>query len=242
MSTRAGKAITIHRLRRRSRPRRSRKSADIASFNLDHEPPATLWLIRHAEVDRKYQRVFGGRIDMELSVRGHKQAEGLADYLEKKRLDVVYASPMRRVQQTLAAFRRNGMPKPSVLTALREVDFGDWTGLSWEEVQSQFGVSPYTWLEQLESAGIDKAECATSLRARLAPCLRGVLVRHRGQQVALVCHGGVIRVFLAILLGWSLSQLAAVEIDYASVTQVVWTNRRPVVQLLNFCPWRDLPA
>jgi len=242
MSASRGKVITLRRIRRRSGLDRAARSAVTESLKLYHEPPAILWLIRHAEVDHKYQRVFGGRIDMELSARGHRQAAALAGYLVGKGLDAVYASPMRRVQQTLAAFQGNGMPKPSVLAALREVDFGDWTGLAYTEVRSKFGVSPDTWLTQLECAGIDKAECASSLRARLEPCLHGILLKHRGQQVALFCHGGVIRVLLAILLGWPLSQLAAIEIDYASVTQVVWSNLSPRVQLLNFCPWRDLPS
>src|SRR5579864_8168457 len=67
------------------------------------EPPATrLLLIRHGEVEARYQRLFGGRIDMNLSPRGKRQAKTLANYLEAKTIDAIYASPMKRVQQTLA--------------------------------------------------------------------------------------------------------------------------------------------
>ena len=66
-------------------------------------PPSTrLLLIRHAEVEASYQGVFGGRIDMDLSPRGHDQAATLARYLHEKPLSAIYASPMKRVQQTLA--------------------------------------------------------------------------------------------------------------------------------------------
>jgi len=206
------------------------------------KPPlaTTLWLIRHAEVDEKYRNVFGGRIDMGLSPAGHEQAAALASYLHGRRFDAVYASPMKRVQQTLAACQGNGLPAPVVLTDLREVDFGDWTGLSWEQVELQFGISPLTWLDQLECEGIKNAECAPALRARLEPAIRQVLASHQGQEVALFCHGGVIRMLLAILLEWPLSKFAAVEIDYASVTQVMAGKDRSRVQLLNFSPWRDL--
>jgi broad specificity phosphatase PhoE len=200
----------------------------------------TLWLIRHAEVEEKYQRVFGGRIDMALSRRGHDQAAALAEYLHGRSLDAVYASPMKRVQQTLDACRNNGLPQPAVLPELREVDFGDWTGLSWEEVELKFGISPFNWLHQLECDGIQNAECAISLRNRLEPCLRRVLSKHRGEQVAMFCHGGVIRMLLTLLLDWPLTNLASIEIDYASITQVAWTAERSRVHLLNFSPWRDL--
>ena len=201
--------------------------------------PTRLWLIRHAEVETRYQRVFGGRIDMELSPRGHQQAAVLAEYLHQRPFAALYASPMRRVQQTLAPLAVNGMPQPIFLPDLREVDFGDWTGLTWEEVHARFQIRAFQWLDQLECAAIPKAESAQMLRARVEPCLRQILARHLGQRVAIACHGGVIRMVLAILLDLPLAKMAAFEIDYASLTQLVLLPGQVEVQLLNFAPWRD---
>jgi broad specificity phosphatase PhoE len=204
-------------------------------------PSATcLLLIRHAEVEARYQGVFGGRIDMELSPRGHEQAAALAKYLHGKPLGAIYASPMKRVLQTLAPLLVNGAPKPIILPDLREVDFGDWTGLAWEEVQASFGISPFTWLEQLECDGIANAECAETLRDRVETCLRQILAAHAGQPVVIACHGGIIRVLLAILLRWPLARLGAFEIDYASLTRVLVRPQRAELQLLNFTPWREI--
>src|SRR5512137_1878921 len=85
-------------------------------------PSTRLYLIRHAEVEARYQGVFGGRIDMELSPRGHQQAAALAGYLKHKTFDAIYASPMKRVQQTLSPCLTNGAPKPVILPKLHEVD------------------------------------------------------------------------------------------------------------------------
>ncbi len=208
---------------------------------LKPEPVTHLWLFRHAEVEAAYQGIFGGRIDMELSPRGHEQAAALARYLHSKRFDALYASPMQRVQQTLAPVLRNGMPQPVLVTAFQEVDFGDWTGLSWEQVQSRFGISAFAWLDQLESGGIANAECADTFRARVEPALRDVLARHPGQHVAIACHGGVIRMILAILLDWPLSRVKAFEIEYASITEIACTPSTARLQLVNFTPWRELP-
>ena len=202
----------------------------------------TLWLIRHAEVEERYQNVFGGRIDMDLSRRGRDQALALARYLQHKPLDALYASPMKRVSQTLAPLLLNGTPQPTLLPELREVDFGDWTGLHWTEVQSKYGVSALDWLDQLECAGIPNAECATALRSRVEPCLRRILDSHNGGQVALVCHGGVIRMCLSILFQWPLPKLSAFEIDYASLTQVLWRPQRSRLLLVNFTPWSHSPG
>jgi broad specificity phosphatase PhoE len=196
-------------------------------------------LIRHAEVEESYHNVFGGRIDMGLSPHGHKQSQALGKYLKGKRLDALYASPMKRVNQTLEPVLGNGGPKPVVISDLREVDFGDWTGLHWLEVQKRYGISALAWLDQLECAGIPNAESARTLRSRVEPCLRSVLQRHAGQHLALACHGGVIRMVLSILLDLPLSKMAAFEIDYASLTQVMWTPPLARLQLVNFAPWRE---
>ena len=206
-------------------------------------PPATrLLLIRHAEVEASYQGVFGGWIDMDLSPRGHDQAATLAKYLYEKPLSAIYASPMKRVQQTLAPFLRNGVPKPVILPDLREVNFGDWTGLSWDQVQEKFGVSAFSWLDHLECGGIANAECGEMFRERVEPCLEAILADHVGEQVAIFCHGGVIRMVLSILLRWPLSSMAMFEIEYASLTQIALLPHKPRLQLLNFAPWRDLAS
>lgn len=197
-----------------------------------------LLLIRHAEVEPDYHRTFGGRIDMNLSAHGHDQAARLARHLEHHRFDAVYASPMKRVQQTLAPFAANGHPPARTEDALREVDFGDWTGLVWEQVQERFGVSPYDWLTELEHGRMPNAETGAQFRSRIAPLLDQVATGHAGQTVAMFCHGGVIRAALAILLDLPLVKMAGFDIDYASLTEVKLGSRGNEVQLLNFVPWR----
>jgi broad specificity phosphatase PhoE len=218
---------------------RKRKQRAASPSTLATPPSTTFWLIRHGEIEKRYQNVFGGRLDMKLSARGHRQADALAEFLHGKQFDAVYASPMRRVQQTLAPLLRNSLPPPVVLPELREVDFGDWTGLGWEEVERKFGHSAFGWLDQLEQAAIPGGESARQFRDRLEPVVRGWLARHPGQNVAVVCHGGVIRMVLAILLDWPLPKMAAFEIEYASVTQVVVSPTRTRLHLVNFTPWRD---
>jgi broad specificity phosphatase PhoE len=199
-----------------------------------------LWLIRHAEVELRYQGIFGGRIDMDLSPKGHEQAQALAQYLHRIRFDVLYASPMRRVQHTMAPFTTTGNVRPVVLQELREVDFGVWTGLAWGEVNERYGIHPSQWLEQLEAGLIPQAECARTLRLRVEPCLQQILRKHPGEQVGIFCHGGVIRMILAILLELPLPKMGAFEIEYASLTQIDLLPQKAEIRLLNFTPWRDV--
>ena len=74
----------------------------------------------------------------------------------------------------------------------------------------------------------------------MEPCLEHILTRHPGQQVAIFCHGGIIRVLLGMLLRWPLSSMGMFEIEYASLTQVVLLSNKAKLQLLNFAPWREM--
>jgi broad specificity phosphatase PhoE len=202
--------------------------------------PTRFVLVRHGEVAEPYQRAFGGRIDMELSPRGHDQAAVLGRYLRHRPIDAIYASPMRRAQLTLAPFADHCPGPPIIRPGLREVDFGDWTGLTWEQVHARYHVSAFRWLEMLEAAAIANAESGAAWRARTEPCVREILDAHPGKTVAVVCHGGVIRMLLSILLELPLPKMASFEIDYASVTRVERHVHKTEVTLLNFAPWRDL--
>ena len=200
-----------------------------------------LILIRHGEVEERYHRVFGGsQIDMELSERGHRQVQALADYLAPTPPEIVYSSPMRRVQQTLAPLAKQAGFTPVILPGLSEVDFGTWTGLSWDRVQERFNRSPFDWLDLLETGGIAEAESTLSFRERVELSLQQILRDSSGRTVAVVCHGGVIRMLLSILLDLPFRRMNLFQVEYASLTQVLHRSRKVEVELHNFTAWRDL--
>jgi broad specificity phosphatase PhoE len=206
-------------------------------------PIATrLLLVRHGEVEARYQKKFGGWIDMNLSANGRRQSKILADYLRRKTIDAIYASPMKRVQQTLAPTLAWNGHEQTILNGLREINFGAWTGLGWEEVEQQFKFQSHEWLEEIHARGVPDGESGKDFRQRVEPCLREILARHPGQNVAIFCHGGVIRMMLAILLKLPLPKTNQFDIEYAGITQVALHPHMAEVELLNFTPWRDLVA
>lgn len=206
---------------------------------MNANPVTHLLLIRHAEVEERYQQVFGGRVDMNLSARGHEQAAVLAEHLKRRKIDTMFSSPMKRVQQTLAPYLRDRAAQPTILPDLREVDFGDWTGHGWEAVQKNFGVSAYSWLEQLDRGAIRNAEHIHAYRSRVANALATIRQAPSGTNVAVFCHGGVIRMLLALLLELPLPKTASFAVDYASITTVALKTDRHEIQSLNFTPWRE---
>jgi broad specificity phosphatase PhoE len=204
----------------------------------DH--PTQLYFIRHGEVEEKYHKVFGGsRIDMALSPLGMSQAVAVAAWLKDTKLDALYASPMLRVQQTLTPLATQRGLQPELMPGLREVDFGDWTGNRWDEVQVKFGVSAFDWLEIIESNGIPNGESVQGIMTRVQECLLQIVNAHPHQRVAVFCHGGIIRVMIALLLEMPLARMAHFNIEYGSISMVELLPERKhavEIELLNFQP------
>lgn len=202
--------------------------------------PTQLYLIRHGEVEDRYHKIFGGsRIDMELSPRGLAQGAAVARWLSDTAIDRVYASPMRRVQQTMAPLLVQRGIEPVIIPDLREMDFGGWTGCRWDEVQQRFGVSAFDWLEIIEEAGVPDGESARHLIERVQPALLGILNENPNRKVAVFCHGGIIRVMLALLLDMPLKRMAHFNIEYGSISVVeIQPEKKHAVEieLMNFCP------
>ena len=202
--------------------------------------PTRLYLLRHGEVEARYHRVFGGKSDMELSSLGHDQVKALADYFRRHPPHVMYASPMKRVQQTLAPLAQWTGLSPVILPGLREVDFGAWTGLGWEQVYERFKVSAYDWLHELEAGRIGEAESTAHFRERVQESLDHILKESANKEIAVVAHGGVIRMILAVLLDLPFARTGMFDVEYASITKVKVVPKKTEIELLNFCPWRDL--
>ena len=58
-------------------------------FSPSMSSPTRLYLLRHAEVEERYHRVFGGRIDMNLSAYGQQHAQALAAHLQRVPFDAI---------------------------------------------------------------------------------------------------------------------------------------------------------
>jgi broad specificity phosphatase PhoE len=205
--------------------------------------PTRIYFIRHGEVETRFHQIFGGsRIDMDLSPLGYQHAEELANWMGDSPIDTVYSSPMLRARMTAKPMLKRRSMEPVILEDLREVDFGDWTGFRWREIQERFGVAAYDWLEIMERSGIPNGESAAAVKARVQPCLQRILDESANKNVAVVCHGGVVRVALCLLLEIPFAHMAHFNVDYGSVTVIeVQPHKKHAleIELLNFCPITD---
>jgi len=201
------------------------------------EKPTRLYLVRHGEVDDAYHEVFGGKIDMELSPNGHEQAKRLAKFLSGLHFDRIYRSPMVRVRQTAEPLIDALGRQAEVIDDLREVDFGVWTGYKWHEIEKNFNANAEDWLVHLENNDIAEAESMLGYRSRVQRSLERMMGEGEAQDLLVLCHGGVIRMLMSLLLKESFSKMDRYEVDFASLTVIEHRTSRAEIKLHNFAPW-----
>ncbi|MGQ0805720.1 MAG: histidine phosphatase family protein [Actinomycetota bacterium] len=176
-----------------------------------------LLLIRHAEPVRIAPgEGGGGPVDPDLTARGRDEAERLAAWLATEDIDAVISSPLRRARQTAGPVARALGLDVEVDSDVIEYDANADHYIPAEELKRERDAR---WQAMLDGRWEDfGGEAPDQFRGRIVPCLDGIIRRFPGGRVVVVCHGGVINVYVGALLG--LDRLLWFEPGYTSITRV----------------------
>ncbi|AEJ62017.1 Phosphoglycerate mutase [Spirochaeta thermophila DSM 6578] len=172
--------------------------------------PLRVYLVRHAACST---RGFIGITDPPLSEEGLRQREALARFFAPLRLETVYTSPLARAQATAEV-----LGTPEEVEALREIDFGQWEGKLHEEIPRE---ALEAWYQNPHTTSPPGGETLVRLAQRVLPAFKEIVSRHGpGGRIALVSHGGPLRVIICSVLGLHLAYLWHFDLDRASVSAV----------------------
>jgi probable phosphoglycerate mutase len=174
--------------------------------------------VRHAAHGDLGHRLTGRGPEGGLSAEGRGQAEALARELGAERLAAVYASPRLRTRQTAERVAEPHGLSVIVADALDEIDFGEWTGKSFAELDGQ--AEWELWNRERSRACCPGGESMAAALARAAGFIEELAGRHDGQSVAVVTHCDIIRALLCREHGRSLDDILSFEAGPASVTKL----------------------
>ena len=182
----------------------------------------TILLARHGETDWNSERRWQGHADRPLNEVGRAQAHELAEAVVDRGISAIYASDLLRARQT--ADIAGSRLELDVLAdrELREVDVGEWSGLSIDEAETRFPAGFRRWQQGLH--GWQEGESYEEMGQRVIRAVLAIAERHPDETVLVVTHGGSIRACRAAVAG----------VDYATsrLTDLRTTGNCDVVELI----------
>lgn len=194
----------------------------------------TILLVRHGHVPGIEPARFRGRVDVELTDQGIRQAQRLARRIaDQYRPLVVYTSPLRRCMET-GRFIAVACAVPTrTLVCLNDLDYGGWQWKTHEQVAEESPSLFEAWRNSPHLLRFPNGESLQDLLVRAADALRIVLDQHLGETVAMVSHDSFNRVFLAHVMGLPLSAYWNIAQAPCALNEVAISDGRVTVCRIN---------
>lgn len=192
-----------------------------------------VWLIRHGEPADEVRGRCYGALDVGLSATGRVQMERVAGHLKAECLNAIYASPRLRAIESariVASFHACGYEEEA---DFREIDFGDFEGLTYDEIAARYPEQYRQWMDSPTQVQFPNGESFADMRRRVLRGFEAILQRREGQTVAMVTHGGVIRVVIAWALQMPDMCLFRLAQDHAAMNLLIWVDGGVIVQSMN---------
>lgn len=156
-------------------------------------------ILRHGTTElNKDGKIQGSRVDPSLSEDGRAYAEKAAKKFDASKFDAIYASPLKRAQETARIFVGPDIPIKTD-KRLEELDYGDWDGKSSQAFKQLYpDAFDYRGLLTDKMYEYNKnAETRKHFEQRLADFFNELYKNHPNDRVLVVCHGVVSRMIVA---------------------------------------------
>jgi broad specificity phosphatase PhoE len=193
-----------------------------------------LLLTRHGETPYNNQRRFTGWSDPPLTRRGNAEARALGRRLKDQTIDAVYSSDLRRAVDTASAALalRPEIPRTED-AALREANFGEWQGLTFDEARERDPQPAAALLARSIDFCAPGGETIPDVRRRVGSFVRRLHERHPDGTILLVASGGPLQILVADLFGIPIEAHWRLAINNCTLTIVNFVLEEPILTLLN---------
>ena len=196
--------------------------------------PVTLHLVRHGVAVGAAGRCIG-HTDLPLAPSAHATLQRRADEWTAPHRPRLVSSDLARARESAALLaERWGLPLAiPVDPRLREMDFGQWDGRTWADLERDEPAAFGAWMARWQDARTPGGEGFPDVIARVAAWMRDTIAAAHADgvtDVVAVAHAGSIRALLVHAVGIPRDVVFRMRIDHACVTvvseggEVRWLN------------------
>lgn len=173
-----------------------------------------IFFLRHG--DTGFSGRFLGATDASLTSFGRKQIEELTYRAIVPSAATVYCSPQKRCLETA---RLLGLNKFQTREEIKEIDFGQWEGKCFQEVEQDTPELVARWLNDRQNFCFPGGESIPDFLRRVQKFSRFLFATEQ-QEIVVVSHGGVIRCLLCDLLKLSFDNYLLFAIKPGTISTV----------------------
>ena len=124
----------------------------------------------------------------------------MARRLAMEEIHCIYTSPLKRALQTAEIINQKFSHPLQTSDCLREVNFGAWEGLTFDEIVSGYPELSRQWMERPAEMRPPGGENFQDLQNRAVGIFNQIYQSNKGKNILVVTHGGVISVLLCHIL------------------------------------------
>ncbi len=173
-----------------------------------------LIFIRHAETDMR--GLYCGHANPPINAAGEYQIKSLLYELKEEKIDAIFTSDLQRAVSTASSLAQVFTTRPVIRSQLREINFGDWEGLCWSDIETQDAALARCWLNAFPHLRAPRGEAYELFRSRVLDEVSDIVRTEEGKCIAVVTHGGVLRVVLQTLCSMSQQEALANTTSYCT--------------------------
>jgi probable phosphoglycerate mutase len=194
----------------------------------------TVLLIRHGETEWNTLGKFQGCTDIDLSKEGIKQAELLKNRL-KGNFDYIYSSPLSRAFETANILAYGTNKEVIIAPEIKEINFGEWEGLTVHEIAEKYPEVFKAWRTDKTESYICGGDSSIHNAAnRAAKCILDIVKEHKGEKIAIVAHGGIIKAGFIGIFEWDMTMYHKMALGNTCINTLTFDDDlKPAIVALN---------
>ena len=179
-----------------------------------------LYLVRHTKVDYPFGVCYG-QLEIGVSNTFEIEKNMLAGKLQNIEFDKIYSSPLKRCAILAEAFT-NSPEKVIYDEKLMELNFGKWEGRTWKKIEKSEEAK--LWFNDYLNTQCPGGESYADLLIRVQDFINNLRKRDSEKIVLIICHGGTIRAFHAIINNVNPQKAFDLKLDYGQVVEMELNN------------------
>lgn len=180
--------------------------------------------VRHGETAWNVDARIQGQLDIQLNDTGRWQARCVGQALTGEPLSAVYSSDLGRAHETARAIGEAAGVQVVAHTGLRERRFGMFEGKTFDEIHQAWPDHAQNWKKRIPDWEPPQGgESLLQLRERVSRTVADLASRHRGEQIAVVAHGGVLDTLYRIATGQDVNSPRTWQLPNGAINRLLWT-------------------